>query len=96
MKKILTLILFVLATSFTQATHLMGGQISASYLSTDTAGSHYFLELDVYRDTLGIPMSLNHNIEVYQLDPLTGNYNLLFTDSVINLSIPSLLSKHFI
>ena len=82
MKKILTLILFVLATSFSQATHLMGGQISASYLSTDTSGSHYFLELDVYRDTLGIPMSLNHNIEVYQLDPLTGNYNLLFTDSM--------------
>ena len=46
----------------------MGGQISATYLSSDTTGSHYYLELDVYRDTLGVPMTLNQSVDIFILD----------------------------
>ena len=78
MKKIFTLCLGIAIAFSSYATHLMGGQISATYLSSDTSGSHYYLELDTYRDTLGIPMSLNQSVEVYVLDT-SGNYNLLYT-----------------
>jgi hypothetical protein len=82
MKKLILLCLGLTIAVSSYATHLMGGQITTSYLSSDTSGSHYFLELDVYRDTLGVPMSLNQAIEVYMLDLITGNYNLVFTDSL--------------
>ena len=82
MKRILTsIIALFLVVSSSYATHLMGGQISATYLSTDTSGSHYFLELDIYRDTLGIPMSINQYVEIYELDT-TGVYNLISIDSI--------------
>ncbi len=82
MKKLITLIFGILIITSSYATHLMGGQISATYLSSDTSGSHYFVELDVYRDTLGIPMNLNQYIEIYELDPVSGNYNFVFSDSI--------------
>ncbi len=49
MKKIFTLCFGIAIAVSSYATHLMGGQISATYLSSDTTGSHYYLELDVYR-----------------------------------------------
>jgi len=82
MKKIFTLCLGIAFALSSYATHLMGGQISASYLSSDTSGSHYFLELDVYRDTLGVPMTLSQSVEVYELDLVTGTYNLVFTQPI--------------
>lgn len=82
MKKFVTFILGVLLVFSSYATHLMGGQISANYLSTDTTGSHYFLELDVYRDTLGVPMTLAQTVEIYELDITTGTYNLVSVDSI--------------
>jgi len=78
MKKLFTLLLGIAIASSSYATHLMGGQISASYLSSDTTGSHYYLELDVYRDTLGVPMTLNQSVDIFVLDT-SGNYNLAFT-----------------
>jgi hypothetical protein len=81
MKKIFTLCLVVAVATSSYATHLMGGQISATYLSSDTTGSHYYLELDVYRDTLGVSMSLNQSVDVFVLDT-SGNYNLLFTQTM--------------
>lgn len=82
MKKLLFLFSTILFVNSSYATHLMGGQISATYINSDTTGSHYFLELDVYRDTLGIPMSLNQSVDVYELDLITGNYNYVFSDSI--------------
>ena len=82
MKKLITLILGIALTFSSYATHLMGGQISATYLSSDTTGSHYFLELDVYRDTLGVPMTLAQTVEIYELDITTGIYNLVSVDSI--------------
>lgn len=82
MKKLFTLFLGVAFAFSSYATHLMGGQISTTYLSSDTAGSHYFLELDVYRDTLGVPMSLDQYVEIYELDITTGTYNLVSVDSI--------------
>ena len=81
MRKIFTLCLGIAIAVSSYATHLMGGQISATYLSSDTAGSHYYLELDVYRDTLGIPMSLNQEVDVFVLDT-SGNYNFLFSKNL--------------
>jgi len=82
MKKIFTLCLGIAIALSSYATHLMGGQISATYLSSDTSGSHYFLELDVYRDTLGVPMTLLQSVEVYELDLVTGTYNFILTQPI--------------
>ena len=82
MKKIFTLCLGVAIAISSYATHLMGGQISATYLSSDTSGSHYFVELDVYRDTLGVSMTLAQTVEIYELDIATGTYNLVSIDSI--------------
>jgi hypothetical protein len=81
MKKIFTLCLGIAIAVSSYATHLMGGQISATYLSSDTTGSHYSLELDVYRDTLGIPMSTAQIIDVYSLDT-SGAYVFSFSHTI--------------
>ena len=82
MKKIFTLCFGVAIAVSSYATHLMGGQISATYLSSDTSGSHYFVELDVYRDTLGVSMTLAQTVEIYELDITNGTYNLVSIDSI--------------
>ncbi len=81
MKKLFTLFVGLSLTVSAFATHLMGGQISATYLSTDTSGSHYILDLDVYRDTLGVSMSLFQSVDVYVLDT-SGNYAFSFTHNI--------------
>ena len=68
MKKIFTLCLGIAIAVSSYGTHLMGGQISATYLSSDSTGSHYILDLEVYRDTLGVSMYLSQTVEVYLLD----------------------------
>lgn len=83
MKKLMTLFLGIIFTISSYATHLMGGQISATYLSSDTTGSHYVLDLEVYRDTIGVPMTLNQMVEVYLLDTATLSYVLSFTHSIV-------------
>jgi len=82
MKKIVTLFLGIAFALSSFSSHLMGGQISATYLSSDTLGSHYFVELDVYRDTLGIQMSLLQSVEIYELDITNGSYNLVSTNTI--------------
>ena len=81
MKKLITFTIGIMIVTSSYATHLMGGQISATYLSSDTTGSHYFLELDVYRDTLGIPMSIHQYVEIFKLDT-SGTYNFVSLDSI--------------
>ena len=82
MKKLFTLFLGIAIAVSSYATHLMGGQISATYLSSDTTGSHYVLDLEAYRDTVGVPMTLNQSIDVFVLDT-SGNYNFAFSHSII-------------
>jgi hypothetical protein len=82
MKKIVSLFLGIAFALSCYASHLMGGQISATYLSSDTLGSHYFVEIDIYRDTLGIQMSLLQSVEIYELDLTNGSYNLVSTNSI--------------
>ena len=48
MKKIFTLFLGIAIAFSSYASHLMGGQISATYLSSDITGSHY-----IYDSTVG-------------------------------------------
>ena len=72
MKKIFTLLLAISLSVSAYSTHLMGGQITATYLSSDSNGIHYTLNLDVYRDTIGVPMNLNQTVDVYELDLSTG------------------------
>ena len=81
MKKIL---LFILAVSFSissYSTHLMGGQITATYLSSDSTGVHYVLDLTAYRDTIGIPMGIDAVFQVSVMDT-SGNWNSLFSSTV--------------
>jgi hypothetical protein len=82
MKKLIFIMLLSSISTVTFATHLMGGQISATYLSSDTTGSHYILDLDVYRDTIGISMSLSQTVDVYSLDTATLNYVLAFSQNI--------------
>ena len=81
MKKIFTLCFGIAIAVSSYATHLMGGQISATYLSSDTTGSHYYLELDVYRDTLGVPMTLNQSVDIFILDT-NGSYSFVSTETI--------------
>ena len=81
MKKIFTLCLGLALVTSSFATHLMGGQISATYLSSDTSGSHYLLDLEVYRDTMGVYMTLNQDIDVYILDT-SGTYLFAFSHTI--------------
>ena len=75
MKKLFTLLVGIGLSVSAYSTHLMGGQITASFISSDSNGSHYIVELDVYRDTLGVPMVLSQQLEIYSLDStLTYQY----------------------
>ena len=84
MKKIFTLCLGIAIAVSSYATHLMGGQISATYLSSDSAGSHYILDLEVYRDTLGVSMYLSQTVEVYLLDTTVfpPTFSLAFSHTI--------------
>jgi hypothetical protein len=84
MKKIFTLCLGIAIALSSYATHLMGGQISATYLSSDSTGSHYILDLEVYRDTLGVSMYLNQTVEVYLLDTTVfpPTFSLAFSHTI--------------
>ncbi|MDC0204554.1 T9SS type A sorting domain-containing protein [Flavobacteriales bacterium] len=84
MKKIFTLLLGITLSVSSYSSHLMGGQITATYLSSDSTGSHYVLDLEVYRDMLGIQMSLNQTVEVYLLDTTVfpPTYSLSFIHTI--------------
>ncbi len=80
MKKILT---FIFALAFvipSYASHLMGGQIVANYLSTDSNGVHYAIELTVYRDTLGIPVANTATFNISAMDT-SGSWNALYSST---------------
>jgi len=84
MKKIFTLCLGIAIAISSFASHLMGGQISATYLSSDSSGSHYIVDLEVYRDMVGIPMSLSQTVEVYSLDTTVfpPTFSLVFSHTI--------------
>jgi hypothetical protein len=67
MKKLLLLLLSVVFTLQTQATHLMGGQITSS----QNSGLYYLVKLTLYRDSLGVPMSPTQQITYTDS---TGNF----------------------
>ena len=52
MKNLYLILLSILITSGTYATHLMGGEVTARQMHDST----YEITLTTYRDTLGIPM----------------------------------------
>jgi hypothetical protein len=81
MKNTFTLLLGLLLTVSANATHLMGGQISTTYINSDSSGSNYLLELDLYRDTLGIDVNISQVVEIWSLDVM-GNYNLISTSTL--------------
>ena len=78
------LILFTLAIGLSvssYSTHLMGGQIVATYLGSDSTGSHYALELTAYRDTIGVPMGTTATFDVF-LQDTSGAWNYLYSSTV--------------
>lgn len=77
MKKLLTFVFVSAMAVSTFATHLMGGQIVA----TNIGGYDYQIEFTAYRDTIGIPMQLVSDFNVFEQDT-SGGWNLLFTSSV--------------
>jgi len=78
MKKLFILLVGIGLSISSYSTHLMGGQITASYISSDSNGSYYIVELDVYRDTLGIPMNLSQQLDIYILD---SSFNYQYVSS---------------
>ena len=81
MKKIFTLLLATVLSFSAYSTHLMGGQVTATYLSSDSNGSHYIVNLDAYRDTFGVSMSLIQQLDIYELDS-SFNYTFLFSQTI--------------
>ena len=77
MKKLITLLFVSAMAVSTYATHLMGGQIVA----TNIGGYDYQIELTAYRDTIGVPMGLVANFNVFEQDT-SGGWISLFTSSV--------------
>ena len=53
MKKLLLFTFSILLFTNSYSTHLMGGQITVTQLN----GYDYIVELNAYRDTMGIPMA---------------------------------------
>lgn len=75
MKKLLFITLgFLLTIPFANATHLMGGEITAKQIS----GADYEVTLTTYRDTIGIPMAQTVSFDVKDV---TGNTVLTFSQS---------------
>ena len=81
MKKLFTLFLRIALAVSSYATHLMGGQITAAYLGSDSTGVHYAIDFTAYRDTIGIPISPSATFYISQLDT-SGNWNSLFSSTV--------------
>ena len=81
MKKLFILFLGIALTVSSYATHLMGGQITAAYLGSDSTGVHYAIDFTAYRDTIGIPISPSATFYISQLDT-SGNWNSLFSSTV--------------
>ena len=81
MKKLFTTLLIGLISLSTFASHLMGGQIVATQLGSDSTGSHYALELTAYRDTIGVPMGTTATFEVF-LQDTSGVWNFLYSSTV--------------
>ena len=81
MKKFLLLFLAIGLSVSSYSTHLMGGQIVATYLGSDSTGSHYALELTAYRDTIGVPMGTTATFEVF-LQDTSGAWNFLYSSTV--------------
>ena len=69
MKKLLLVLLSVLFTLQTQASHLMGGQIT----SRNLGGLYYEVTLTLYRDSLGIPMGTQ---QIITYTDSTGNFTI--------------------
>ena len=82
MKKIFFFLFSIFIVFSSNATHLMGGQITASYLSSDSTGSHYIFELTAYRDTIGIPMGVSAVFDIESYDTSNGTWNSLQTYTV--------------
>ena len=82
MKSIFILVLSLTLSLSGFSTHLMGGQIVANYISSDSNGSQYALELTAYRDTAGIQMGLAAEFQIFEQDT-SGNWNYLFNSTVI-------------
>ena len=107
MKKILLIIIACFLVFSSNATHLMGGQITATHLSSDSLGHHYIIELTTYRDTIGVPMSqtadfnidffgnpantLPWSSQTYSVDYDTTSGNLLPTVNVYGVEVYSFI-----
>ena len=103
MKKILLLIFACFFVFSSNATHLMGGQITATHLSSDSSGHHYIVELTAYRDTVGVPMASTADFTVthyylgglstttYTVDYDSTSGNLLPTVTVYGVEVYSFI-----
>lgn len=101
MKKTLFFLFSFFLVFSSKATHLMGGQITATHLSSDSSGHHYIVELTTYRDTVGVPMALTADFTVtyyylgglssttYTVDYDTTSGNLLPTVTVYGVEVYS-------
>ena len=91
MKKLFTLLLGITISLSSYSSHLMGGQISATYIYSDSTGSHYTIDLDVYRDTLGVSMDTAQVIYIYELD---SNFNYtLIGSQIISFAVGGTMSS---
>ena len=103
MKKFLLIIISCFLVFSSNASHLMGGQITATHLSSDSSGHHYIVELTTYRDTVGVPMALTADFTVtyyylgglnsttYTVDYDTTSGNLLPTVTVYGVEVYSFI-----
>ncbi|MEE2954055.1 MAG: T9SS type A sorting domain-containing protein [Bacteroidota bacterium] len=82
MKKLFIFILALVFVIPSYATHLMGGQITTTYLGTDSTGAHYAIEFTAYRDTIGVQMAGTAMFNIHQLDT-SGNWNGILTSTVM-------------
>jgi len=75
MKKLILSILSILIFINSYSTHLMGGQITVSHLN----GYDYIVELNAYRDTVGINMASSANFSIYKQEiDTSGNLVWMF------------------
>ena len=72
MRKIITILclFFILPTS--QATHLMGGEITWQCIKSGSNAGYYVFNVKVYRDCEGIPISTSMSLQTHNVPNLTS------------------------
>ena len=72
MRKIVLLLLVLVASINVKATHLMGGEITWECIKVGPDAGKYIFNVKVYRDCQGIPISTGINLDAHNVPGISS------------------------